>query len=106
MAKQVRLNRKSTGFSVFEVDNKGNYLRVIDPSAHLNNGRIELSGCLYDGRELFREVIREVFFKLPKVTGFTIAGYSVNADDYLLSCNVPLQLIEKSPGFQEYRFIR
>ncbi|MBQ9298283.1 MAG: hypothetical protein IJ223_04565 [Clostridia bacterium] len=105
MAK-VQLNRKISGFTVFEVSNKDEYLRCIDPSAHLNNGKIELSGCLLDGREMFSAIVRNVYFNLPKVIGFTLRGYNVLADDYILSCGVPLQLIDKRPGFQEYEFVR
>ena len=105
MAKKIRLNKKLRGFSIFEVDAKGEYIKCIVPSANLHNGKLELSGCLSEGREIFAETVRTVFLQ-TKVKGFTLRGYSVNADDYLLSCRVPLQLIDKTPGFQEYDFIR
>ena len=103
---KVRLNRKCSGLSAFEIDEKDNYIRCIDPSVHLSNGKVELSGCLLDGREMFSAIVRNVYYKMPKIIGFTLRGYSVLADDYVLSCGVPLQLVDKRPGFQEYEFVR
>ena len=105
MATRIRVNQKNSGFTIFTVDDKGKYLKCIEPSAFLKSGKVDLTGCLYDGCETFAAVVKE-FSRNMKIKGFTLRGYNVRADDYLLSCNVPMQLIDKTPGFQEYEFVR
>lgn len=104
MAK-IRLNKKVSGFSVFEIDARGNYVRCISPSVHiLNSGLVEISTCLYDGAEIFADVVKALYNL--KVKGFAIMGYDVRADEYVQACNVPMQLRKKADDIKEYEFVR